>query len=69
MKTEFNQNAQQARIISGEINEAIFENKPRIEKCVLTFSELEISQCYELLKHNGYKAYFNNGFLTAKKAN
>ena len=56
----------EARQISEKINSDVFDKKQRIEYNVNSFSDLEMQQCYEYLKHNGYKAYFNNGFLTAK---
>jgi hypothetical protein len=68
MENKFTPNSEEAKKVCENIHSDVFDKKPRIEYNVQSFSELEIQQCHQSLKHNGYKAYFNNGFLTAKKA-
>ena len=56
-----------SRQIAEQINEYVYDGVKRFGCDCNSFSQLEINQCYDYLKHNGYEPYFKDGILSAKK--
>lgn len=60
-------NKKESITVSEMINSDVFDGVQRIYHDCNSFSQLEINQCYDYLKANGYEPYFKDGFLSAKK--
>lgn len=58
---------QVSRSVAEQINSDVFDGVKTLRHDCSSFSQLEIEQCYDYLKHNGYTPYFNDGFLYARK--